>query len=101
MDAKEALKCKPRLMVHSGKSSEDPDDNRNADSKGLVQTVPEETKTIRNWAKVHSKSDKNISCVLPVFYKFRVSLKVIDKAVRQKKFQDHNIQTDCSFSDLQ
>lgn len=44
MDAKEALKCKPRLMVHSGKSSEDPDANRNADSKGLVQTVPEEMK---------------------------------------------------------
>lgn len=47
-DAKEALKCKPRLMVHSGKSSEDPDANRNADSKGLVQTVPEEMKTISN-----------------------------------------------------
>lgn len=78
MDAKEALKCKPRLMVHSGKSSEDPGANRNADSKGLVQTVPEEMKTISNWAKVHSNSDKNISCVLPVFYKFRVSLKVID-----------------------
>lgn len=78
MDAKEALKCKPRLMVHSGKSSEDPDANRNAESKGLVQTLPEETKTIRNWAKAYSNSDKNISCVLPVFYKLRVNLKVID-----------------------
>lgn len=78
MDAKEALKCKPRLMIHSGKSSEYPESNRNADSKGLVQTVPEETKTIRNWDKVHSNSDKNIFCVLPVFYKLRVSLEVID-----------------------
>lgn len=65
-------------MVHSGKSSEDPDANRNADSKGLIQTVSEEMKTIRNWAKVHSNSDKNISCVLPVFYKLRVILKGID-----------------------
>lgn len=40
-DTKEALKCKPRLTGHSGESLEDPDVNRNADSKGLVQKVSE------------------------------------------------------------
>lgn len=32
-NTKEALKCKPRFMGHSGKSLEDTDINRNAESK--------------------------------------------------------------------
>lgn len=36
-DAREVPERKPRLMGHSGKSLEDPDANRNADSKGLVE----------------------------------------------------------------
>lgn len=38
-DASKVPEWKPRLMGHSGKSLEDPDANRNADRKDLVEKV--------------------------------------------------------------